>query len=366
MPPKGDTGRMSLKEDLEYQQRILPRVSRTFALTIPQLPPRLRESAANAYLLCRLADTIEDDPGLSSETKSSFMSEFLAAVRGEVDQEDLARRLAAALSPQMTTAEHDLVAHTPAVLRVAATFPDNQRRAVIRCLSTMGTGMPEFQHHKTLDGLANLEELDRYCYFVAGVVGEMMTDLFCDHCEDLLAHRDEMMALAVCFGQGLQMTNILKDVWEDRQSDTCWLPRSVFREIDGGLAGAMRNGDSAAIATGIRELVAVAHAHLQSALKYTQLIPRRETGIRRFCLWAIGMAVLTLQKIHRNPGYANGQAVKISRGAVRATVVACNMALVSNRALDGLFALAARGLPLAHPDGLCPPAGARLASDRLV
>ena len=42
---------------LEYQARILTGVSRTFALTIPSLPPALRVPVTNAYLLCRIADT---------------------------------------------------------------------------------------------------------------------------------------------------------------------------------------------------------------------------------------------------------------------------------------------------------------------
>ena len=95
----------------------------------------------------------------------------------------------------------------------------------------MGRGMPEFQRSKTLEGLPALVDLDRYCYFVAGIVGEMLTDLFCEHSDlEMAVHRrDELMALAVCFGQGLQMTNILKDIWEDRNSNTCWLPRSLFK-----------------------------------------------------------------------------------------------------------------------------------------
>ena len=43
------------------QDRLLPGVSRTFALTIPQLPQDLRPIVTNAYLLCRTADTIEDE-----------------------------------------------------------------------------------------------------------------------------------------------------------------------------------------------------------------------------------------------------------------------------------------------------------------
>ena len=60
----------SYQGDLQYQGYILPGVSRTFALTIPVLPGRLAEVVANAYLLCRLADTIEDDVGLENEQKS--------------------------------------------------------------------------------------------------------------------------------------------------------------------------------------------------------------------------------------------------------------------------------------------------------
>jgi len=55
----------SVSSDEVYQEQILPHVSRTFALTIPQLPPGLRTAVTSAYLLCRIADTIEDEPALS-------------------------------------------------------------------------------------------------------------------------------------------------------------------------------------------------------------------------------------------------------------------------------------------------------------
>src|SRR5256886_14840956 len=58
--------------DALYQDRILPHVSRTFALTIPQLPPDLRTAVTSAYLLCRIADTIEDEPALSAAETFAF------------------------------------------------------------------------------------------------------------------------------------------------------------------------------------------------------------------------------------------------------------------------------------------------------
>jgi 4,4'-diapophytoene synthase len=90
---------------------------------------------------------------------------------------------------------------------------------------------------------------------------------------------------------------------------------------------------------------------LRNALEYTCRIPASESGIRRFCLWALGLAVLTLRKIHRHPHYRSGAEVKVSRRSVKATVLTTNLALRSNRALKLVFDRAASGLPLATETG---------------
>ena len=155
------------------------------------------------------------------------------------------------------------------------------------------------------------------------------------------------MRLAVSFGQGLQMTNILKDIWDDRQAQACWLPRSVFAGGDFPLERLEELHLSDNVSHGLNELIGIGHAHLRNALEYTALIPKREVGIRKFCLWAIGLAVLTLRKIHRNPAFRSGIEAKVSRRSVKATVFATNLTLISNRALRLVFARAADGLPLA-------------------
>jgi farnesyl-diphosphate farnesyltransferase len=334
--------------DLRYQDEILPGVSRTFALTIPQLPPALDRIVTNAYLLCRLADTIEDDVGLTELQKSQFHSRFVAVVDGHEAAASFARELAVLLSDQVLAAERELVQNTERVIRVTHSFSLAERAALSRCVTIMCRGMPAYQRNRSLNGLADVDELSRYCYFVAGVVGEMLTELFCLHSPQMARNKDELMGLAVSFGQGLQMTNILKDIWEDRRVSTCWLPRSVFG------AGALKLGelethhDSAEFASGLRQLIGIAHGHLRHALTYTLLIPKSYPGLRRFCLWAIGMALLTLRKLNANPAFTSGDQVKISRRGVRATVVLTNLALPSDRLLRLLFDWAARGLPRAE------------------
>jgi farnesyl-diphosphate farnesyltransferase len=333
-------------DDLAYQAAILPGVSRTFALTIPVLPEQLAVVMTNAYLLCRLADTIEDDIGLDNDQKSQFHARFVAVVGGRESAEQFATDLSPLLSSRSLPAERDLVRNTPSVIRVTHSFSAAEREALTRCVTIMCRGMPEFQRNKSLKGLRDLDELAEYCYYVAGVVGEMCTELFCLHCPELAPRREAMLKLAVSFGQGLQMTNILKDVWDDRQANACWLPRSVFPAgFDLAELEALHTG--AEFRDGLEKLIGVAHAHLRNALEYTCMIPKREAGIRRFCLWAIGLAVLTLRKLHRNPTFRAGAEVKVSRRTVKATVLATNLTLMSNRALKLMFARAADGLPLA-------------------
>ena len=72
-------------DDDAYQDEILQHVSRTFALTIPELPAPLCRVVGNAYLLCRIADTIEDDKTLPAEAKRDYAERFVKVVEGELD-----------------------------------------------------------------------------------------------------------------------------------------------------------------------------------------------------------------------------------------------------------------------------------------
>ena len=313
--------------DESYQDAILPGVSRTFALTIPELPPGLREVVTNGYLLCRIADTIEDDPELTAAEKLRYHDEFHAAVIGR-------REL-----------ERELVRNAAQVVRVTQRFDERQRAALSRCVRIMCSGMPSFQRTGRRRGLEDLAEMHDYCYYVAGVVGEMLTELFCAYSSEIDARRADLERLAVSFGQALQMTNILKDVWDDLEHGFCWLPKDVFARRGFDLRELSPARRSPAFEDGMRELVAVAHAHLRDALEYTLAIPPHEKGIRRFCLWALFMAVLTLRKIARNIGFNTSKSVKISRRSVKAVIVVTNVCTSRDRLLRLAFAIAATGLP---------------------
>ena len=335
----------SFEEDLAYQAAILQGVSRTFALTIPQLPPQLQVSVGNAYLLCRIADTIEDEAALSVRHKREFSRRWVGVVEGSEDAGSFADDLGALLTCSATESERDLVTNVHRVMRITDSLSAAQRQALLRCVKIMTSGMAEFQECASLDGLSDLRHLDRYCYHVAGVVGEMLTDLFCDYSAEIAARREELFALSASYGQGLQMTNILKDMWEDRERGACWLPRSVFLAAGFDLRSLQSGRADPGFVEGLNRLIAIAGQHLSNALRYILLIPAHETGIRRFCLWALGMAVLTLRRTHARPTFRSGREVRISRRAVRVMGVTTAALARSDAALKILFVGLGRGLP---------------------
>src|SRR5580658_1590799 len=165
--------------DEAYQEQVLPHVSRTFALTIPQLPPRLRVDVTNAYLLCRIADTIEDQTVSSAAARLGLLHRFVAVLCGREEAAQLVRDLVPRLAEHTLPAERELILNMDRIVRLSGALAAPQRLAIERCVAVMCEGMHKFQCVASPAGVARMSDLDDYCYYVAGVVGEMLTQLFC-------------------------------------------------------------------------------------------------------------------------------------------------------------------------------------------
>jgi len=111
----------NLDIDLAYQKAILGSVSRTFALTIPLLPPEMEKVVGNTYLLCRIVDTIEDAADLSPETKQTLSKLFLDAVLDKLPVQSFVDPCLQELRDYDNQDELDLITHTPTVLRILHT-----------------------------------------------------------------------------------------------------------------------------------------------------------------------------------------------------------------------------------------------------
>jgi len=310
---------MSLREnpstDLAYQKAILGSVSRTFALTIPLLPPMIEKVVGNTYLLCRIVDTIEDAADLSPETKQNLSQLFLDAVLKKLPVESFVAPCLKALDHYGNLDELDLIAHTPTVLRILHTCSKDDQAAVSRCVSIMSEGMSYFHGKQTQAGLKDLLEFEKYCYVVAGVVGELLTTVFSNHSSAFAKNMKGHDELAIAFGQALQMTNILKDSPEDHARGVSWKPANLSQ----------------------KELLKISYQKLQDSLRYILLIPKTELGMRRFCFLAFGLAVMTLSKIAKRNEFSNTDEVKLSRKTVMAFYTFTKFAVKSDVLMQTFF-----------------------------
>jgi farnesyl-diphosphate farnesyltransferase len=301
--------------DLAYQKAILGSVSRTFALTIPLLPATIEKVVGNTYLLCRIVDTIEDAVDLSPETKQQLSQLFLDAVLEKAPVESFVEPCLKALDHYGNRDELDLIAHTPTVLRILHTCSKDDQAAVSRCVSIMSEGMSYFHGKQTQAGLKDLREFEKYCYVVAGVVGELLTTIFSNHSPAFAKSMNGHDGLAIAFGQALQMTNILKDSPEDHARGVSWKPADMSQKA----------------------LLKISYEKLQDSLSYILLIPKAELGMRRFCFLAFGLAVMTLSKIAKRNEFSNKDEMKLSRKTVMAFYTFTKFAVKSDVLMQTFF-----------------------------
>jgi len=303
-----------LAHDELYQRAILESVSRTFALTIPLLPANLEKVVGNTYLLCRIVDTIEDAVCIDPKTKQVLSTLFVKTVLDSSYSEEFVKESLIALLHHPNHDEKDLIKNIPRILRVLQSCDEKQRHAVAQCVQIMSEGMSYFHVRQNQVGLEDLKEFEKYCYVVAGVVGEMLTTVFALHSAAFAKAISGRESLAIAFGQALQMTNILKDSPEDRLRGVSWKPKGIDQT----------------------ELLVIAHQKLEDSLRYIYCIPKSEPGIRQFCFLAFGLAVLTLKQIARRHQFQESAEVKLTRAQVSRFYIFTKIAVHSNF-LMGLF-----------------------------
>ncbi len=335
------------ESDLAFQTEMLQQVSQTYAMTIPLLPVQLQHVVTNGYLLCRIADSIEDDRDMILSDKEKYLNQFAAIVAAEQPAEPFGSNLASSLGPSIPEKVRNLVLNSVQVIRVTRSFDSRQRKALARCIRIMSTGMLEFQRYEGIRGLDDLPQLERYCYFVAGVVGEMLAELFCAYSTEIDKRSAEMQVWSVSCGKGVQMTNIIKDIWDDRREGMCWLPRDLFLESGFDLTDLAAGQANPGFFEGLVKLIAVARHHLLKGLGFALAIPSSEYRIRRQIVSSLGLSALVLRKVYYSESFVAGEEIKLSKSSVRIVIGLLNLLARSDLALKTIFYFLTRPLPKA-------------------
>jgi farnesyl-diphosphate farnesyltransferase len=259
-------------------ENLLVRTSRTFAVAIPLLPDGLRAEVGIAYLLFRIADTLEDGELWSVHQRAQALADYASLLSREPCAFDWLTD-----PPTMNADYVELLARVQEVIAALGLMSPKRREIVIEHVVRTTRGMREW----TLRGhnVRTLEDLQQYCYVVAGIVGELLTHLWAAKRET------DLIALAPAFGEGLQLVNILKDRATDKAAGRNLLPAAVP----------------------IADVFMAARRDLNAADRYLEALEGADKGIIAFCTLPVRLARATLDRVERD-----GPGAKLSREEVAA------------------------------------------------
>jgi farnesyl-diphosphate farnesyltransferase len=209
---------------------LLEKTSRTFALSIPVLPEPTRCEVRVAYLLFRIADTFEDASHWPPADRIQAIADFNALLSdySRTRAENLARTWV-----ERGVARHsgyqELISEVPFVLdsffALSAGAIPPVREHVVRSADGMASIVARTSGGQLT--LSSIPDLKAYCYIVAGIVGEMLTELFLLDRPTLSGIAGYLRERAATFGEALQLVNILKDSATDAREGRQYLPSGV-------------------------------------------------------------------------------------------------------------------------------------------
>lgn len=296
------------KEDLAFCDEILVKVSRSFAAVIRQLPSSMLVDIMIFYLVLRALDTVEDDTTAfdSHATKIKELKSFRANALGNANW---------SMDGVGEADEKRLLQQFPKCHRVYAALNPKSREIIDDITQRMADGMAEFVGKDLGQGTKDVSEYNRYCHFVAGLVGEGLSRLFSQSGLEQESFGKEVH-LSDQMGLFLQKTNIIRDYLEDYVDGRAFWPQSIWKKYSksGDLGYFAKQTDEDARVKSLQclnELVTDALELAPDCLTYMSKLQCAE--IFRFCAIPQVMAIATLDKCYSNPKVFTG-VVKIRKG----------------------------------------------------
>jgi farnesyl-diphosphate farnesyltransferase len=320
-----------------FCREIFPAVSRTFALSIRLLGGELGDAVRYAYLICRIADTIEDEPKLPADEKGSLLD----LLNRCFDEQGAASELAARAKSLHGDERHlRLVQHADLVFIAFGELPATTRQHVRHWVREMIAGMRKFVlAYPNGIRIQSLAEYKEYCYYVAGTVGFLLTDLWRDYVPSIDARRHALLRdRCQAFAEALQTVNILKDVARDAEHENAiYIPEELLRDHGSGQTTILAHDRAQQNQAALAPLMELAWRDLDRATGYLLAIPRRAVAIRIACALPLLFAYATLRDLAKKPGaLARREVVKISRSEVKSLTVLSMLGVLSNRAMAAL------------------------------
>uniref|UniRef100_A0A8C1R7R3 Squalene synthase n=1 Tax=Cyprinus carpio TaxID=7962 RepID=A0A8C1R7R3_CYPCA len=291
----------SMSETLRTCYAYLNQTSRSFAAVIQALDGELRHAVCIFYLVLRALDTVEDDMSIPLEKKVPLLFSVVHYF--------------------MLFCFYFMLFCFPQISVEFRNLGQEYQDVISDICHQMGVGMAEFLEKK----VSSMEEWDKYCHYVAGLVGIGLSRLFsASQLEDTEVGRDTELANSM--GLFLQKTNIIRDYLEDQQEGRAFWPQEAWSQFTERLEDFAHPQHLSSALSCLNLLVTDALHHVPDVITYLSRL--RNQSVFNFCAIPQVMAIATLSACYNNPQVFQG-VVKIRKGqAVTLMMQATNMSAV--------------------------------------
>ncbi|SDJ30990.1 farnesyl-diphosphate farnesyltransferase [Halovenus aranensis] len=310
--------------DFDWCYEIVGDVSRTFALTITELDEPLAREICVGYLLCRVADTVEDSDAIPPAEQVRLLDQYRTAFEtGDADSLDRFMEGVERWKPDTPSADWRVVAETPRLLQTFAALPESSQAEIAPAVTEMIDGMGLFIERYATEGglrIQTLEELEEYCWYVAGTVGHLVTGLVARDAPERT--RERLYDVAPSFGLLLQLVNVAKDVAADyEEENNVYVPDELLERHGLHPDDMADHGQHEAFVPVVEALVTRAEGYTEDARTWLETMPDSRGNV--LGAWAIPylLAVATMRELRARPEDVMLEGdVKVSRSEVHALV----------------------------------------------
>ena len=294
------------------QYEMLRQVSRTFTLSLEQLPKILRDSVTVSYLLLRVSDCLEDHDDIEDGHKPELLRLWASILDEKEPVSNLVDRIS--YLEDNDDPEVYVAKNAGFVLEKLAQLPEAIQDIINKRVRETTLGMARWQEHGPF--VEDEEAMDDYMHQVAGLVGYLLTDVFSWHSPFIRERQEQLMPLSREYGLALQTVNIIRGMRKDYERGWVFVPQS-FYEAEGLTRDSLfdpKNLESSMKV--VSRLADKAERHLESGMEYITTFPRHQHRIRLCCMWPLFFAIQTLA-ISRNNVNVILEEAKLTRQQVK-------------------------------------------------
>ena len=309
---------------------ILEGTSRSFYLSLKELPREIRKQVSLLYMLARTSDTIADSEGGEPEDLLQALESYNEFTQGNSEEAPDLEELS---EFQSNISEGLLLKNVGKVASNISQFSESDQESIRNCLGTIigGQILDLKRFSSEVDGIPSIEEndeLDDYAYRVAGSVGEFWTQMSLDHLFKIKEENEaEIFENGVRFGKALQMINILRDIPADLELGRCYIPRRSLDEHGMSPSDLLDSSKMESFRPLYNEYLDLTDQHLDSAVQYIEMLPHSQFRLRGSCMLPVIIGKKTVSLLRGRNVLDPQKKVKISRSEVKEVVKKVIMAV---------------------------------------